>query len=214
MGSKINKLFLLLCLCVFAVGCGERHFDELEGPDISYQICPGKTDILRIRSTIDKGAPSIQLFDKKGNLLESSIVGPMAGFLATAMGNNSIQITYFVGQSDLTFFLPWFKKNKANPNLIGRYSIHYNYEIRNKYSETKGSEIDSLNVDKKAQTTSLYLKGKLVAARPTYLLILKSSELVAYDPENKSYALYQLVGKDLAKDYLNKILAMYDTSND
>ncbi|MGQ7855565.1 hypothetical protein ACUN24_15140 [Pedobacter sp. WC2501] len=210
MGSKINKLFLLLYLCIFAVGCGERHFDELEGPDISYQICPGKTDILCIRRTIDKGAPLIQLFDNRGNLLESYVLASMAGFQVTAMGNNSIQITYFVGQSDLEMFLPWFKKNKFNPNHIGKYAINYNYEIHNEYSESEGSGIDSLNVDKMAQTTSLFLKGKLIATRPTYLLILKSSELLAYEPKDKVYTPYLLGNNDLAKDYLNKILANYD----
>lgn len=167
MGFKIDRLFLMSSLCIFTIGCGNLDFDELEGPAIIYQVCPGKTDILRIRSTIDKGAPSIQLFDKTGRQLQKSIIASMGGFMVTAMGNNSIQITYFVGQSDLVFFLPWFKENKSNPSLIGKYSIHYNYEIHNKYSETKGSEIDSLHVDKKAQTTSLFLKGKLIATRPT-----------------------------------------------
>jgi|GEM_PF-3405600 len=214
MESKINRLFLVLCLCIFALGCGEPRFNELEGPAIIYQVCPAKTDILRIRSTIDKGAPSIQLFDKKGRKLQTSIIAPMSGFMVTAMENDSIQITYFVGQSDLVFFLPWFKKNKFNSNRIGKYSIHYNYEIHNKYSETSGSEIDSLTVNKKAQKTLLFLKGKLIATIPTYLLILKSSELIAYSPINKQYTPYLLVNQDLAKDYLNKILARYNTSND
>ncbi|MBE9599491.1 hypothetical protein [Pedobacter sp. MC2016-24] len=212
MGSKINMLFLLLCL--FVVGCGNPNFNELEGPNVFYQVCPVDKDIIRIRRTSGEGAPSVQLFDKKGSQLQNSIITPMGIFLVTSIKNDTLQVTYFVGQSDLEMFLPWFKTNRSNPYRIGQYSIHYSYEIHNKYSETKGSEIDSLIVDKKAQTTWLFLKGKLIDTRPTHLLILKSSELVAYDPKNKSYTPYPLVNKDLAKDYLNKILATYDTSND
>jgi hypothetical protein len=211
MRFKINILFLLLCL--FIVGCGDPNFNELEGSNVFYQVYPGDKNIIRIRRTSGEGAPLVQLFDKKGIQLKNSIVTPMGIFLITSIKNDTLQVTYFVGQSDLEMFLPWFKTNRSNPRSIGQYSIHYNYEIHNKYSETKGSEIDSLNLDKKTQTTSLFLKGKLITIRPTYLLILKASELVAYDPKNRAYTPYPLVNKDLAKDYLNKILAMYDISN-
>jgi len=212
MGDKIKKWFLLLHFCLFVIaGCGSADFGELEGPNVFYQIYTGDQNILRIRYTIGEGAPYIQLFDNKGNLLQESVVAPESGFLVTSVKNDLVQITYFVGESDLDMFLPWFKTNKFNPTRIGKYSINYNYEIRNSYSDNKGSKIDSLNVDITANTTSLFLKGKLVATRPTYLLILKSSEFLAYDPENKVYTPYQLVNKDLTINYLKKILAVYDT---
>ncbi|HWW43098.1 hypothetical protein [Pedobacter sp.] len=209
MGFKINKFFIIISLCFFVAGCGAPDFDEIERANVFYQVYPGQTDILRIRRKIDEGAPSIQLFDKKGHQLQKITIAPMGIVLITSMKNESIQITYFVGQSDLETFLPWFKTNKFNPIHIGKYSIHYNYEVQNSHSEDKGSEIDSLQINKKTETTSLFLNGHLIATKPTYFFILDPSELQAYDPVTKAYTKYPFANSNLAKGYLRKILNMY-----
>ncbi len=207
----MKKMFLALPILLFVTGCGSSGFEELEGPEVFYQISPSEAGILRVRYTINKGAPSVQLFDTKGNLLKNNIIAPASGLLMTASKNDSIQITYFVGQSDLDMFLPWFKTNKYNMDRIGNYSINYNYEIQNTYLENKGSEIDSLSVDEKGQLTSVFLKGKLIAKKPTYLFVIKWSEILLYDPLSKLYTPYTFTNNSgLVKDYLKKILAVYE----
>ena len=210
MGFKINKVFLLLYVLALITGCSRSNFEELEGSDIFYQINAGKTDIIRMRYTIDKGAPSIQLFDKKGNLLQNSVIIPNSILLLTAVKKDSIQITYFVGQSDLKIFLPWFRTNQSNPKRIGNYSIHYNYEIRNTYLESIGSEIDSLSIDCNAQLTSVFFKHKLITKKPAYLFIVKSSEMLLYNPTIKTYTKYTFADKSLARFYMEKSLCNGD----
>lgn len=211
MGFKIKKGFLVLPILLFVVGCGSSSFDEIEGPDVFYQISPSKTSIIRVRYTTDKGAPSIQLFDTKGNLLKNNTMAPVSGLLMTSSKNDSIRITYFVGKSDLDMFLPWFKTNKYNANRIGNYSINYNYEIHNTYLENKGSEIDSLCVDEKGQMTSVFLNEKLIAKKPTHLFVIKLSKMLLYDPLSKSYTPYTFANnRSLVKDYLEKILETYN----
>ncbi|REC66372.1 hypothetical protein DRF59_12940 [Chryseobacterium flavum] len=193
------------------IGCGNSSFDKLEGPGFSYQILAGKTEIVRIRYTTDEGAPSIQLFDTKGNLKEKVTIAPYMGLGLTAMKNNTLQITYTVGQSDRNIFLPWFERNKnINPSHIGNYSIRYNYEIQNEYLENKGSEIDSLYIDKNTQMMSLFLKQKLIVKKPMYLFRVKYSEVILYDPESKSHTPYMYKEKkNLVNDYLKKVLGLY-----
>ncbi|NQX40226.1 hypothetical protein SAMN05421820_105109 [Pedobacter steynii] len=209
MGSKINKLFLLLYLWLFAVGCGRLDFNEVEGPNVFYQVCPSEHDIIRIRRTSGEGAPSVQLFDKKGNQLQEFTIAPMGVFLVSSMTKDSIQITYFVGQSDLEMFLPWFKTNRSNPERIGQYSIRYSYEVQNAHLVNDDSKIDSLDVNRKTRVVSLFFKGSLVDTWPAHLLILRSSQLRAYDPNSRAYTPYTFTNGDLAKDYLDKILAIY-----
>ncbi len=209
MGFKIEKRFLVVIL-FFLAACGSPSFDDIEGPDIFYQISPGEKNILRVRYTIDKGAPSIQLFDTKGNFLKDNTIVPASRMLMTASKEDSIRITYFVGQSDLDMFLPWFNTNKYNANRIDNYTINYNYEIHNTYLENKGSEIDSLGVEAKGQITSLYLNGKLIVKEPTHLFVVKLSKFMLYNPLSQSYTSYTFKNKSLVKDYLEKILAAYN----
>lgn len=207
--QKIKNIYLLLSL-LSIIACGDPNFDKFEGPGFSYQIGAGKTDIVRVRYTTDKGAPSIQLFDTKGNLKEKVTIAPYMGLRLTAMQNDTIQMTYTVGQSDLNIFLPWFKKNKYNSAHIGNYSIRYNYEIQNEYLENEGSDIDSLYIDKNTQMLSLFLKQKLIAKKPMYLFRIGSSEITLYDPGSKSYTPYRFAeNKNIVNDYLKKILALY-----
>jgi hypothetical protein len=210
MGLKISKALLLLCTLLSAFGCGAPGLDNWEGDNIFYQVYPGKKDIIRMRYTLDKGSPSIQLFDKHGSFLEESAIAPNSILRMTSIANDSIQITYFVGQSDLDMFLAWFTTNKFNPKRIGNYSIHYNYEIHNTYLENKGSEIDSVAIDGETHMASVFLKHELIAKKPCHLFIVKQTELLLYDPASKTYTPYTFTNKNLLKEYLRKNL---DVSN-
>jgi hypothetical protein len=207
---KIKNIYLLLPLLVFIIACGNSNFDKLEGTGFSYQISAGKTDIVRVRFTTDEGAPSIQLFDEKGRLKEEANLAPYSGLELTAMKNDTIQMTYIVGEND-QMFLSWFKKSKYNPTRIGNYSIRYNYEIRNVYFADEDSvQVDSLSIDKSTQMMSLFLKQKLIAKKSMYLFRVESSEIAIYNPLSKSYTTYTFAGnKNIAEEYLKKVLALY-----
>ncbi|MGG5211117.1 hypothetical protein ACQWU4_19545 [Chryseobacterium sp. MIQD13] len=210
--SKIKNICLLLPLLLSLIACGHPDFDKFEGTGFSYQINAGKTDIVRARYTTDEGAPSIQLFDTKGRLKEEATIAPYMGLGLTAMKNDTIQMTYTIGQSDLNMFLPWFKKNKYNPTHIGNYLIRYNYEIRNEYNIDQDSvQLDSLYIDKNTQMMSLFLKQKLIAKKPMYLFRVESSEISLYDPVSKSYTPYIFAGnKNIGEEYIKKVLALYN----
>ncbi len=210
MGFKIKKNFFLLLLFSF-LSCGNSNFGKFEGAGFSYQVIAGKTDIMRIRYTTDEGAPSIQLFDIKGNLKEKVTIAPYMGIGLTAIKNNTIQITYTVGQCDLNMFLSWFERNKdINPNRIGNYSIQYNYEIQNEYLENEGSKIDSLYIDKNTQMMYLFLKQKLIVKKPMYLFRVEPTEILLYDSSSKSYTPYIFTkNKNMVKDYFEKVLDLY-----
>lgn len=210
MGFKIKKNFFLLLLFSF-LSCGNSNFGKFEGAGFSYQVIAGKTDIMRIRYTTDEGAPSIQLFDIKGNLKEKVTIAPYMGIGLTAIKNNTIQITYTVGQRDLNMFLSWFERNKdINPNRIGNYSIQYNYEIQNEYLENEGSKIDSLYIDKNTQMMYLFLKQKLIVKKPMYLFRVEPTEILLYDSSSKSYTPYIFTkNKNMVKDYFEKVLDLY-----
>ena len=209
--SKIKNICLLLSLLLSIIACGHTDFDKFEGTGFSYQISAGKTDIVRARYTTDEGAPSIQLFDTKGRLKEEATIAPYMGLKLTAVKNDTIQMTYTIGQSDLNMFLPWFEKNKYNPNRIGNYSIRYNYEIRNEYNIDQDSvHVDSLYIDKNTQMMSLFLKQKLIAKKPMYLFRVKPSEITLYDPVSKSHTPYTFAdNKNIVEEYLKKVLALY-----
>lgn len=193
------------------LSCGNSNFGEFEGTGFSYQVISGKTDIVRIRYTTDEGAPSIQLFDMKGNLKEKVTIPPYMGIRLTAIKNSTIQITYTIGQRDLNMFLSWFERNKdINPSRIGNYSIQYNYEIQNEYLENEGSEIDSLYIDKNTQMMYLFLKQKLIVKKPMYLFRVGPSEILLYDSSSKSYTRYIFTkNKNMVKDYFEKVLDLY-----
>lgn len=193
------------------LSCGNSNFSKFEGTGFSYQVIAGKTDIVRIRYTTDEGAPSIQLFDMTGNLKEKVTIAPYMVIGLTAIKNNTIQITYTIGQRDLNVFLLWFERNKdINPSRIGNYSIQYNYEIQNEYLENEGSEIDSLYIDKNTQMMSLFLKQKLVVKKPMYLFKVEPSEILLYDSSSKSYTPYIFTkNKNMVKDYFEKVLDLY-----
>ncbi|AZA88356.1 hypothetical protein EG349_17055 [Chryseobacterium shandongense] len=194
------------------IACADPNFDKFEGTGFSYQISAGKTDIVRVRYTTDEGAPSVQLFDTKGRLKEKATITPYSGLELTAVKNNTIQMTYTVGQSDLNMFLPWFKRIKyINPNRIGNYSIRYNYEIRNAFfMDQDPVQVDSLYIDKNTKMMSLFLKHKLIVKKPIYLFRVESSELSLYDPLSKSYTPYTFAAnKNIAEEYLKKVLALY-----
>lgn len=193
------------------LSCGNSNFSKFEGTGFSYQVIAGKTDIVRIRYTTDEGAPSIQLFDMTGNLKEKVTIAPYMVIGLTAIKNNTIQITYTIGQRDLNVFLLWFERNKdINPSRIGNYSIKYNYEIQNEYLENEGSEIDSLYIDKNTQMMSLFLKQKLVVKKPMYLFKVEPSEILLYDSSSKSYTPYIFTkNKNMVKDYFEKVLDLY-----
>lgn len=209
--SKIKNIYLLLPLLLSIIACGHPDFDKFEGTGFSYQISAGKTDIVRTRYTTDEGAPSIQLFDTKGRLKEEVTIAPYMGLGLTAMKNDTIQMTYTIGQSDLNMFLPWFKKNKYNFTRIGNYLIRYNYEIRNEYNIDEDSvHVDSLYIDKNTQMMSLFLKQKLIAKKPMYLFRVRSSEITLYDPVRKSHTPYIFVdNKNIVEEYFKKVLALY-----
>jgi hypothetical protein len=196
---------------LFVIACGGPNFDKFEGTGFSYQISSGKTDIVRVRYTTDEGAPSIQLFNIKGKLKEKVTIAPYVGLTLTSIKNDTIQMTYIVGQSDLNMFLPWFKRNNNNPSRIGNYSIHYNYETLNAYFADEDSEqVDSLYIDKNTQMMSLFLKQKLIAKKPMYLFRVRSSELAVYDPSSKSYTAYAFANnKNIAEEFFKKVLALY-----
>lgn len=209
MGHQIN-FCLLLCILFLGIGCSGSNFEEQEGPNVFYQVYPGKEDILRIRRTIGEGAPSIQLFDKQGKQLQKFTIAPMHVFNMTSVKNDSVLITYLVGRGDLEMFLPWFKTNRFNPERIGRYKINYNYEISNTYLESPGSQIDSVSVDKKAGTTTVFLKGKSIVTKPTFLFIIRSFRLQTYNPITQEYSIYTFRDKNLAEEFIEKILATYE----
>jgi len=209
-GQKIKSIYLLLPVLLSIIACGHTNFDKFEGTGFSYQISAGKADVVRVRFTTDEGAPSIQLFDTKGRLKEEATIAPYMGLKLTAVKNDTIQMTYTIGQSDLNMFLPWFGKNKYNSSRIGNYSIRYNYEIQNEYLENEGSEIDSLYIDKNTQMMSLFIKHKLITKKPMYLFRVESSEITLYDPVSKSYTPYSFThNKNIAEEYLKKVLALY-----
>jgi len=209
MGRKIRNIWLFLTLLLFIMACGNPNFDKFEGTGFSYQISADKTDIIRVRYTTDAGAPLIQLFDTKGKLKEEAIIAPNAPLIMNGIINDTIQITYKIGEND-QMFLSWFKKNKYNPSRIGKYSIRYNYEIQNEYLENEVSEIDSLYIDKNTHIMSLFLKQKVIAKKPMYLFTVESSEITLYDPSSKSYIPYTFTDKrSIAEDYFKKVLALY-----
>lgn len=199
----------MVYLCVFIFACNSADFMKREGPNVSYQICPNNTDIFRLRRTIAQGAPTVQLFDKKGKLMQTITIAPQAPIMITKVENKLIQITYFVGSGDdLKFFLPWFQTNKYNPDHIGLYRIHYTYEISNEYKENKSTNIDSLSIDKKKKIVSVFLKGNLITALPIDVLFLSETELTSYDQKTSIHSSYIFVGKSLFKDYLQGILSI------
>ncbi|PWN67038.1 hypothetical protein C1638_000020 [Chryseobacterium oncorhynchi] len=193
------------------IGCGNSNFDKLEGTGFSYQIGAGKTDIVRVRYTTDEGAPTIQLFDTEGNFKQQATITPYSGLKLTSVKNDTIQITYITGEND-QMFLNWFKRiNYINPTRIGNYSIRYNYEIRNEYNIDQDSlHVDSLYIDKNTQMMSLFLKQKLIAKKPMYLFMIRSSDIALYDPLNKSNIPYTFAdNKSIVEEYLKKVLALY-----
>ncbi|MCJ8155338.1 hypothetical protein MKJ01_16350 [Chryseobacterium sp. SSA4.19] len=211
--SKIKNIFLLLALSLSIIACGNSNFDKLEGIGFSYQVSADKSDIIRVRYTTDQGAPSIQLFDIKGRFKEEVTIAPSWPFGMTAMKNDTIQMTYIVGQRDLDMFLHWFKKKKSkyNPTHIGHYSIHYNYEIQDAFfADEDPVQVDSLFINKNTQMMSLFFKQKLIVKKPMYLFRVKSSEISLYDPSSKSYTPYTFAAnKNIAEEYLKKVLALY-----
>ena len=210
--SKIKNICLLLPLLLSIIACADPNFDKFEGTGFSYQISADKTEIVRVRYTTDEGAPSVQLFDTKGRLKEEATITPYSGLGLTAVKNNTIQMTYTIGQSDLNMFLPWFKRIKyINPNRIGNYSIYYNYEIQNAFfMDQDPVQVDSLYINKNTKMMSLFLKKKLIVKKPMYLFRVESSELSLYDPSSKSYTPYTFVAnKNIAEEYLKKVLALY-----
>ncbi|UZT99331.1 hypothetical protein ODZ84_07100 [Chryseobacterium fluminis] len=212
--SKIKNVYLLLPLLLSLIACGNSNFDKLEGNGFSYQISAGKTDIVRLRFTTDEGAPKIQLFDTKGRLKEEATIAPSWPFGMTTVKNDTIQMTYVVGDRDLNIFLRWLKKEKGkyHPTHIGNYSIHYNYEIRNEYNINQDSvQVDSLYIDKNTQMMSLFLKQELIAKKPMYLFTVESSEIALYDPSSSSYIPYTFVdNKNISEEYLKEVLALYN----
>ncbi|MGG5211118.1 hypothetical protein ACQWU4_19550 [Chryseobacterium sp. MIQD13] len=208
--SKIKNICLLLPLLLSIIACGHPDLDKFEGTGFSYQISAGKTDIVRARYTTDEGAPSIQLFDIKGNLKEEATITPYSGLGLTAMKNDTIQMTYVVGENE-QMFLSWFKRIEyINPTRIGNYSIRYNYEIQNEYFENEGSEIDSLYIDKNTKMMSLFLKHKLITKKPMYLFRIEFSEITLYDPVSKLYTPYTFAGnRSFFEEYLKKVLDLY-----
>lgn len=209
MEQQVNNLIVILCVLILSTGCTNSEFNEIEDANVFYQIYPGEHQIIRLRRTIDAGAPLLQLFDKHGKHLDEFSIAPMGIFNLTLIRNNNIQITYLIGQSDLEMFLPWYKTNKSNPNHIGKYSISYTYKIQNAYLEKKGSEIDSISIDKKTNKTSLFLNRKLIALDPIYLLIVKDSEFLAYNPQTITYTPYKFANKNLKKVFFDQILSLY-----
>lgn len=210
--SKINNICLLLPLLLSIIACADPNFDKFEGTGFSYQISADKTEIVRVRYTTDEGAPSVQLFDTKGRLKEEATITPYSGLGLTAVKNNTIQMTYTIGQSDLNMFLPWFKRIKyINPNRIGNYSIYYNYEIQNAFfMDQDPVQVDSLYINKNTKMMSLFLKKKLIVKKPMYLFRVESSELSLYDQSSKSYTPYTFAAnKNIAEEYLKKVLALY-----
>ncbi|CAM3179080.1 hypothetical protein DRF59_20535 [Chryseobacterium flavum] len=211
--SKIINICLLLLLLLSIIGCQRAGFDKFEGPNFSYQIGANKKDIIRLRFTTDEGAASIQLFDTNGRFREEAIIAQSWPFQITAIKNNTIQLTYFVGERDLKIFLNWFKKKKTKyyPTKIGNYSILYTYEIRNEFNiDQNPVQVDSLYIDKNTQIMSLFLQQKLIVKEPMYLFWVKSSELDLYDSVHKSNIPFIFVGnKNITEDYLKKILALY-----
>ena len=177
---------------------------------INYQVYPGKKDILRLRRTVDAGAPSIQLFDTEGNQLQEFKIAPMGILKMTSIKVDYVKITYLIGQSDLEMFLPWFRTNKFNPEKVGRYIIRYNYEIFNEYLEAEGSLIDSMSVNKKTGNTCLFQRGKFITEKPTFLFIIKSSEVLGYTPITKEYTRYPFEAKNLAQQFSHKVLNLYN----
>lgn len=211
--SKIKNICLVLPLLLSIIACGHPDFDKFEGIGFSYQINAGKTDIVRARYTTDEGAPSIQLFDTKGRLKEEAIIAPSWPFRMTAIKNDTIQMTYIVGEGDLNIFLRWFTKEKGkyHPTHIGNYSIYYNYEIQNAFfTDQDPVQVDSLYIDKNTQTMSLFLKKKLIVKKPMYLFTVESSAISFYDPSSKSSIPYTFAAnKNIADEYLKKVLALY-----
>lgn len=212
--SEIKSICLLLSLLLSFIGCENSNFDKLEGIGFSYQVGAGKTDIVRVRFTTDEGAPSIQIFDTKGRFKEEAIIAPSWPFRMTAIKNDTIQMTYIVEKSDLNMFLRWFQKEKSKyyPSHIGHYSICYNYEIRNVYFANKDSvQVDSLYLDKSTQMMSLFLKQKLIVKKPMYLFRVESSAISLYDPSTNLYIPYTFAAnKNIAEEYLKKVLALYN----
>jgi len=211
--SKIKSICLLLPLLLSIIACGDSNFDKLEGVGFSYQVSTGKTDIVRLRFTTDEGAPSIQIFDTKGRLKEEAIIAPSWPFRMTAIKNDTIQMTYIVGERELNIFLRWFTKEKGkyHPTHIGNYSIYYNYEIQNAFfMDQDPVQVDSLYIDKNTKMMSLFLKKKLIVKKPMYLFNVESSAISFYDPSSKSYRPYTFAdNKNIAEEYLKKVLALY-----
>lgn len=210
---KIKSIYLFTPLLLSIIACENLNLNKLEGAGFSYQINAGKKDIIRLRFTTDEGAPSIQLFDTNGRFQEEAIIAPSWPFQMTAIKNDTIQLTYFIGQRDLNIFLNWLKKKKSKyyPSHIANYTIRYNYEIRNEYNIDQDSVlVDSLYIDKNTQMMFLFLKQKLIAKKPMYLFMVRSSDIVLYDPLNKSNIPYTFVdNKNITEEYLKEVLALY-----
>ena len=200
----------MISFTLLAVSCGEPDFLKYKDDEISYQICPGISDIIRVEYPEDKGAPSLQLFDKDGKLLDNITINPIARFIITNINNSSIQITYFVASGqDFDFFIPLFKHNKYNPNRIGNYSINYKYEIENDYSEKQSYKIDSLEIDKQKRTVKLFTNKTLLVNLPIYSLNVNISGMTFYDTYTKTHVYYKFEKKVLFRDYLSKVINIY-----
>jgi hypothetical protein len=192
---------------MIVTSCGKPDFLKYGGDETSYQICPGMSDIIRTEYAEDRGAPSLQLFDKYGKLLKDITIAPIARFLITGINNNSIQITYFVASgTDFDFFISSFRHNKYNPNRIGSYSIKYKYEIENDYVEKRGSRIDSITMDKQKKSVALFYKKTLVINLPVFLLSADTSGLTFYDVYTKTHVYYKFEKKTLLQDYMEKVM--------
>ncbi|QKJ30313.1 hypothetical protein HQ865_11255 [Mucilaginibacter mali] len=213
MGYKIitqKKVFLSVCLFLSISACRRSDFLNSDDTDTSYQICPGISDIIRVKYPEENGAPTLQLFDNNGTLLKENTINPMSRFLLTEMNNKAIKITYFVGSGqNLAFFTKQFKENKYNPIQIGHYLITYTYKIEDEYLESKKVKIDVLKINEQNKTVSLFDKNKLIAIRPICLLSVNNSGLIFYDNNTSIHTLYEFERKSLFRDYLQKIINIY-----
>ncbi|MEO7212528.1 hypothetical protein [Mucilaginibacter sp.] len=214
MGFLKDRLFCVLntylgVALLLMSSCDNTDFVKFEGPDISYQIYAGQNEIVRIVRREENGPYSLQLFNQNGRLMRDVTMATPFPFRFIRCNNDSLTISYSVGQSDLELFLPWLKSNKFNPTEFGRYKIAYSYTIIGGKIERVNKNIDYLSVDRRKGKAKLFLQNKLVDEVAIETLGIYGSRLKYLSLHADTAITYNLIDSMVVRKYLHDIVSSY-----
>lgn len=200
---------LLTTLCVTLLMSCTNNFLGFENADISYQICPGKTDIVTLKRTNGNGPYSLQLYRGTGKLVEDVTIATPFSFSITNCNYNSIEICYYVSKSDLIFFIPSFNTYKDNPSKVGNYRLTYTYKVYDESISETYANIDSIYINKSDTTAILFNKNIPVHQSPIRTLFVYQGKIIYYQNSGTSQIEFKSNDSTLITKYLNDIIRIY-----